>query len=100
MWLSKQTNEGNDVNLHLENIYLDELQGDRLLLYDRIKVLPSFAIAKRDPHICLRVVAACQKEMYSSGTGTFLGHDKAGEALFSFKVLGVFLPGQTHNTSL
>ena len=38
MWLSKQDNKGNDVNLHLENIYLDELQDDGLLLYERIKV--------------------------------------------------------------
>eukprot|EP00903_Cladosiphon_okamuranus_P018906 g17389.t1 len=37
VWLSKQDNKGNDVNLHLENIYLDELQEDRLLLYERIK---------------------------------------------------------------
>ena len=41
MWLSKQDNRGNDVNLHLENIYLDELQEDGLLLYERIKVLLS-----------------------------------------------------------
>lgn len=41
VWLSKQDNKGNDVNLHLENIYLDELQEDGLLLYERIKVLLS-----------------------------------------------------------
>lgn len=38
VWLSKQDSKGNDVNLHLENIYLDELQEDGLLLYERIKV--------------------------------------------------------------
>ncbi|CAM9786584.1 unnamed protein product, partial [Scytosiphon promiscuus] len=37
VWLSKQDSKGNDVNLHLENIYLDELQDNKLLLYERIK---------------------------------------------------------------
>ncbi|CAM9597696.1 unnamed protein product, partial [Hapterophycus canaliculatus] len=37
VWLSKQDSKGNDVNLHLENIYLDELQENGLLLYERIK---------------------------------------------------------------
>lgn len=38
VWLSKQDNKGNDVNLHIENIFLDELQEDGLLVYERIKV--------------------------------------------------------------
>lgn len=46
VWLSKEDNKGNDVNLRLENIYLDELQEDGLLLYERIKVLPSFAVTQ------------------------------------------------------
>ncbi|CAM9707997.1 unnamed protein product, partial [Pylaiella littoralis] len=37
VWLSEKDSKGNDVNLHLENIYLDELQEDGLLLYERIK---------------------------------------------------------------
>ncbi|CAM9801414.1 unnamed protein product [Ectocarpus sp. 6 AP-2014] len=37
VWLSKEDNKGNDVNLHIENIFLDELQEDGLLVYDRIK---------------------------------------------------------------
>jgi len=38
VWLSKKDNKGNDVNLHIENIYLDDLQQDGLLVYERIKV--------------------------------------------------------------
>ncbi|CAM9150993.1 unnamed protein product, partial [Ectocarpus sp. 8 AP-2014] len=37
VWLSKEDNKGNDVNLHIENIFLDELQEDGLLVYERIK---------------------------------------------------------------
>ena len=39
VWLSKKDSKGNDVNLHIENIYMDELQQDGLLIYERIKVL-------------------------------------------------------------
>lgn len=42
MWLSKSDNKGNDVNLHLENIYLDQLQEDGLLLYKTLQVTYNF----------------------------------------------------------
>lgn len=38
IWLSKQDNKGNDVNLRLENIYLDQLQEEGRLLYERLQV--------------------------------------------------------------
>lgn len=38
IWLSKPDHKGNDVNLHLENIYLEELRGDGLLLYEQLQV--------------------------------------------------------------
>ncbi|CAN0130409.1 unnamed protein product, partial [Discosporangium mesarthrocarpum] len=39
IWLSKPDKKGNDVNLTLENIYLNELQnrGNGIPLYDRLK---------------------------------------------------------------
>lgn len=41
VWLSKQDSKGNDVNLHLENIYLEQLQEDGSVLYERLQV-PAF----------------------------------------------------------
>lgn len=38
VWLSKPDSKGNDVNLHLENIYLEQLEAEGLLLYDRLQV--------------------------------------------------------------
>lgn len=47
VWLSKADHNGNDVNLHLENIYLDLLQEDDNFLYNSLQVGSHILIAVR-----------------------------------------------------